>query len=148
MKLNVFYKNIGNETTQTVTKLFQDAKFINYVTDHYTSVDPAINYGVISINNEEHKLVSVSITFGDYGNANDTIWLSTIMEKDVLVLNDIMAKLMTRQFTEDNLMLSFIVRAGKVKIELTQDTGRSYNHLVQAEIHRYNVCDQIENLKK
>ena len=148
MKLNIFYKKIGNETTQTITKLFQDVKFINYVTDHYTSIDNATNYGVISINNEEHKLVSVSITFGDYGNVNDTIWLSTIMEKDVSVLNDIMAKLMTRQFTEDNLMLSFVVRAGKVKIELTQDTGRSYNHLVQAEIPLYNVCDQIENLKK
>ena len=140
MNLNVFFKKIGEDDNVTTTALIRDVKYFNYITTPYASLDQATNYGHINIDGKNCELLLVTIEVGENKDNIEQLHLFKMADKDVSALHDVMAKLMTRQFREDDLMLAIASRPESVKIELLQDIGYPtvrYDSLVNAKVALY-----------
>ena len=140
MNLSVFIKKIGEDVNVTTTTLIQNVRYFNYITTPYASLDQTSNYGHVDIGGEDCKLLLVTIEVGENKDHIEQLHLFKMADKDVSVLHDVMAKLMTKQFREDDLMLAITYGPESVKIELLQDIGYPtirYDTLVNAKVTLY-----------
>lgn len=145
MNLSVFFKEkVGKYNT---TQLIRNVEAFDYGNRDYKDVERRAlerqqdEYSDYGFDSEEgtwrEQLIGAHITAVSSKGAKGFLFIKDMPEEGFDALNEVMAKLMTKQFNNENLMLSVVYTEEQVSIELVKDNiypSLSYEYLVTKKI--------------